>query len=328
MFDKNERVASLIQGAGGQIGLDATLIAVAQQAAQLAKADLATQMVVEMTTLQGTMGRAYALLNGYPAEVADAIFEHWQPRGADDGLPASLPGALLAVTDRLDSLVGLFGVGLAPRATADPYGLRRSALGIIQIMTDRQWDTDLHVLIDLVASAQPVQVSAEARQQVLDFIGGRLQVWLGDQGWAADVLAAVLAEQSSNPYRARVGVEELTEWIKRPNWEAVLDSFARCVRITRSETEHYMIDPAALADPQEKTLYEAYQSAAEGLDKHGNVGAFLRVFEPMIPAVTGFFDHVMVNVEDARLRRNRLALLQAIGSLQTGRADLSLLSGF
>jgi glycyl-tRNA synthetase len=328
MFDKSQRVTSLVETVGGQVGLDATHVAVAQQAAHLAKADLATQMVVEMTSLQGTMGREYALLNDYPPDVADAIFEHWQPRGADDSLPASVPGALLALTDRLDSLVGLFAVGLAPKSTADPYGLRRAALGIIQIMIDRRWDTDLAGLVDLVAGAQPVQVTEEARQQVLEFIGGRLHVWLADQGWAADVLAAVLAEQSTNPYRALVAVQELSEWVRKPGWEAILDSFARCVRITRSESQTYSVNPDMLAEPQEKTLYEAYRMAAAQLDGDGNVDVFLRSFEPMIPAVTGFFDHVMVHVEDETLRQNRLGLLQAIGRMQNGRVDLSQLSGF
>jgi glycyl-tRNA synthetase len=324
MLDKNERVASLIGSVGEQIGLDATPVSVAQRAAYLAKADLATHVVVEMTSLQGAMGREYALLDGNPPDVADAIFEHWQPRGADDKLPAGAPGALLALTDRLDSLVGLFGVGLAPKSTADPYGLRRAALGIIQIMIDRKWDTDLSGLVDLVASAQPVQISDEARKQVLDFIAGRLSVWLGDQGWAADVLAAVLAEQSTNPYRALVAVRELTEWVKRPNWESILDSFARCVRITRSEGQAYTLDPGKLADAHEKALYEAYQKAATALNDRASVDAFLSAFEQAVPAVTNFFDHVMVNVDDEALRYNRIAL----GRLQKGRADLSLLSGF
>lgn len=328
MLDKNERVASLIGPVGQQIGVDATPVSVAQRAAYLAKADLATHVVVEMTSLQGSMGREYALLNGYPPDVADAIFEHWQPRGADDSLPASVPGALLALTDRLDSLVGLFGVGLAPKSTADPYGLRRAALGIIQILVDRKWDTDLANLVDLVASAQPVPITDDARRQVLDFIAGRLNVWLGDQGWSPDVLAAVLAEQSTNPYRALVAVRELSEWVKQPNWESILDSFARCVRITRSESQSFTINPAKLVDAQEKALYEAYQKAASSLDAQANVGAFLSAFEQMVPAVTDFFDHVMVNVEDEALRQNRIALLQAIGNLQKGRADFSLLSGF
>ncbi|MBZ0303535.1 MAG: glycine--tRNA ligase subunit beta [Anaerolineae bacterium] len=328
MLDKSQRVTSLVEAVGHTLGVNATVSAVAQRAAHLAKADLATQMVVEMTALQGTMGREYALLNGYTPDVAEAIYEHWLPRGADDQLPTGRPGALLALTDRLDSLVGLFAAGLAPKSTADPYGLRRAALGIIQIMIDQGWDTDLMALVDLVAAAQPVPVADDARQQVLDFIGGRLQVWLADQGWAADVLAAVLAEQSTNPHRALVAIDELTGWTKRPDWEPILDSFARCVRITRGEKDVYEVDPAALVEAQEKALYDAYQAACAALTPEGNVDAFLSAFEPMIPAVTDFFDHVLVNAEEERLRQNRFGLLQAIGALQHGRADMSLLSGF
>ncbi len=331
MLDKNERIVGLIRPLGDLLGLDTTTVAVAQRAAHLAKADLATQMVVEMTSLQGVMGREYALRSGYPPEVADAIFEHWLPRGADDLLPASAAGALVALADRLDSLTGLFAAGLAPRATADPYGLRRAALGIVQILTARQIDLDLHSAVELAAAAQPIPVSDAVRIQVVEFIGGRLRAWLEEQDWPRDVIGAVLAAQSSNPYRALKGVQQLAAWVRRPDWTPLLDGFARCVRITRSESERYPLDPALLVEPQERALYAAYQQAAAQLDSSdssGSVDAFLSAFAPMLPAVTDFFDHVLVNTDDDALRRNRLGLLQAISAMQHGRADLSQLSGF
>ena len=142
------------------------------------------------------------------------------------------------------------------------------------------------------------------------------------------MLAAVLAEQAANPYRALVAARELTAWVQRPDWPTILDNFARCVRITRSESTHYEVTPSALAEPQEKALYEAYQKAAGQLDSEGSVDSFLNALEPIIPAVTDFFDHVMVNAEDKTLRQNRLGLLQAIGRMQSGRVDLSQLNGF
>ena len=328
MLDKNERVVGLIRPLGDLLGLDTTTVAVAQRAAHLAKADLATQMVVEMTSLQGVMGREYALRSGYPQEVADAIFEHWLPRGADDRLPASAAGALVALADRLDSLTGLFAAGLAPRATADPYGLRRAALGIVQILAARQIDLELHSAVELAAAAQPIPVSDAVRIQVVEFIGGRLRAWLEEQDWPRDVIAAVLAVQSGNPYRALAGVQQLAAWVRRPDWTPLLDGFARCVRITRGEAERYPVDPALLVEPQEQALYAAYQQAAAQLDPGANVDAFLSAFAPMLPAVTAFFDHVLVNTGDDALRRNRLGLLQAISAMQHGRADLSQLSGF
>ncbi|MBC7872314.1 MAG: glycine--tRNA ligase subunit beta [Chitinophagaceae bacterium] len=333
MLDKNRRVAGLMGGLGDLLGLTETEIAIATQAAHLAKADLATKVVVEMTSLQGTMGREYALLNEYPAEVANAIYEHWLPRFAGDNTPNSAAGTLVALVDRLDSLVGLFAAGLAPKSTADPYGLRRAALGIIQILTDKSLDADLVQAVELTAIAQPIEVSSGARAQVLDFIAGRLRVWLSEQGFAADVINAVLAEQSTNPNRALKGAIELATWVQREDWEPLLDGFARCVRITRSETERYTVDEALFVQPEENALYAAYNAAVADLDINGNVNAFLSAFAPMLPAITAFFgtgkgDGVLVNAEDPAVRRNRLGLLQAISALAKGRADLSHLSGF
>ncbi len=331
MLAKNERVAGLVVELGDLLGIDFADVTVAQEAAEIAKADLATSMVVEMTSLQGIMGREYALKSGYSQEVADVVFEHWLPRSADDILPASHAGMLLALADRLDSLVGLFAAGLAPKSTADPYGLRRAALGIIQIMIDNALDADLKAAVNLVAEAQPVPVSAEHKAQVLDFIAGRLRVWLQDSGWAVDVINAVLAEQSSNPYHALQGVEQLSVWVRRDDWELILDGFARCVRITRSESETYPVNPDLFQQPEENALYDAYQLAHARLDS--NVDSFLRAFAPMIPAINAYFgsgkgDGVLVNAEDPAIRKNRLGLLQAISAMQQGRADLSELAGF
>ena len=143
--------------------MSATDIGIASRAGHIAKADLATQMVVEMTSLQGIIGREYALKSGYPQEVADVIAEHWLPQSADDALPSSDAGVLLALTDKLDSLVGLFAAGLAPKSTSDPFGLRRSALGVIQILVQREMDVNLISAIELVATAQPIPVNSSAR---------------------------------------------------------------------------------------------------------------------------------------------------------------------
>jgi len=329
MLDKNERLANVVAAMGELLGYDATNIGIAQKASHIAKADLATQMVVEMTSLQGIMGREYALRQDMPEDVANAIFEHWLPRSAGDKLPASNAGTLLAVADRLDSLVGLFAAGLAPKSTADPYGLRRAALGVIQILVGHQLDVNLWKAVDIIAEAQPITVTHETKEQVIAFIKGRLENWLADEGeYTRDVINAVLAEQAHNPYRAYMGMQELSGWVSGEDWETVLDNFARCVRITRSETAQYIIDPAKLVEPQEKALYEAYQNAVDTLGSEGNVGAFLMVFQPMVPAVAAFFDNVLVHAEDDAVRQNRLGLLQAISQMQANRVDLSELSGF
>jgi glycyl-tRNA synthetase len=328
MLDKSERIVNLVEPLGKLLNIGMIDIGIAQRAATVLKADLATHMVVEMTDLQGIMGREYARLEGYPPEVADAIFEHWLPRSASDRLPANPAGMLLALTDRLDSLVGLFAVGLAPKATADPYGLRRAALGVVQILAHQRLDIDLNAALEEVMRAQPVRVAAQTKTEVLEFIGGRLRAWVEEQDWPRDVIAAVLAEQGANPARALEGLQQLTEWIKRPNWEQVLDGFARCVRITRGEPERYGVNPDLLQESFEKHLYTSYVEAWSRLNPTDNVGAFLDAFEPMLPAITDFFNHVMVNVEEETIRHNRLGLLQAISAMQKGRADLSLMTGF
>jgi len=327
MLDKNNRVAALVPAMAGLLNLSAEDREIAARAAALAKADLATQMVVEMTSLQGVMGRIYALAAGEPRPVAEAIFEHWLPRGAGDRLPETPAGIALALLDRLDSLAGLFAAGLAPRATADPYGLRRAALGVVQILIERGIDLDLADALRPVAAAQPIAVDEATIAAVLDFIAGRLRVYLQGDERGAHLIEAVLAEQSRNPYRAALGVGELALWTARADWAPILDSFARCVRITRDQPR-YSLNPELLREEAEIALFEAYEAAAALLGPRDNVGAMLAAFETMIPAVTRFFDEVLVMDEDAALRENRLALLQAIAGLAAGRADFSQLQGF
>lgn len=328
MREKNDRVAAMICELGAILGFGSAAIDIASQAAQIAKADLATSMVVEMTSLQGVMGREYAVREGYDPAVAGAIAEHWLPSGAGDKLPRSDAGRLLALADKLDSLVGLLAVGLAPKSTSDPYGLRRAALGILRILVEARIPADLRPAIEKVAAAQPLELGLDTRVQVLDFLTARLDNWLSDKlAVPRDVISAVLAEQAANPFRAMQGIEELASWAGKANWESILDSFARCARITRDEGAQ-SLDLDLLTEPQEQSLYAAYSSSVKNLDAEDNIDRFLTVFEGMIPAVTDFFDHVLVHAEDNRLRNNRIALLQKISGLQRGRANLSALDNF
>ncbi|MCY3867747.1 MAG: glycine--tRNA ligase subunit beta [Chloroflexi bacterium] len=328
MREKNDRVAKSVAGLGALLGYDESVIDIAERAAAIAKADLATSMVVEMTSLQGVMGREYALREGADAAVAQAIFEHWLPRGAGDILPASDAGRLLAIADKLDSLVGLFAVGLAPKSTSDPYGLRRNALGIIQILLDQSISVDLRKLIARVAEGQPLAVDGKVKRQLVDFLRGRLDNLLSEtSAFRRDVIKAVLCEQAHDPARAKQGVRELAAWVKREDWEALLDSLARCARITRGEDAQEFA-PDLLRGEQEKSLFTSYQAASSGLCADANIDRFLSAFATMVPAVTAFFDNVLVHADDIALRNNRIALLQRIAGLQKGRADLSQLENF
>ncbi len=213
------------------LGLEADEAVFARRAAHLAKADLVTKMVVEMTSLQGIMGCEYALRDGENPVVAAAIAEQYQP------IPQTKPGLALALSDRLDSLTGLFAAGLAPTGTKDPFGLRRAAIGVVQPLMEHAIDFDLTEAVRKSASLQPVEVTAEVQAQVLDFITGRLSVLLKDAGYRYDVVDAVLAEQAGRPSSAHKAVGQLTAWVARPDWNTILPAYARCVRIIRAAKE-------------------------------------------------------------------------------------------
>ncbi len=332
MLDKARRIESLTGALAPRLGLNPAETATALRAAHLAKADLATQMVVEMTSLQGIMGAEYARRSGEPAEVAQAIREHYLPAGAGDALPASRPGLAVSVADRLDSLTGLFAAGLAPSGSADPFGLRRAALGVTQTLAGRAIDLDLRLTLSAALDLQPaaVQPAAEARAgllgEVLAFITGRLRGQLLEAGYRYDIVDAVLAEQGHNPYRALLGVQQLAAWVQRPDWAPILAAYARCVRITRDQTAEHSLQPERLAEPAEVALHDAYQATAG--QALASLDDFFAVLVPMIPAISRFFDEVLVMAEDPAVRANRLALLWDIARLARGLADFSKLEGF
>ncbi len=331
-YDKATRLEGLAARIGGMLGLADGDLDTAIRAARLAKADLATHMVVEMTSLQGIMGREYALLSGESPAVADAIAEHYQPRQTGDVLPESWPGIVVALADRLDSLVGLLALGMAPTGSADPYGLRRAALGIVQIVMGKRISLDLRQVIDWVAQAQPVEVASDAHAAVLDFIAGRLRVVLKET-YRHDVVEAALGAASHDPYRASVYADQFSRHVAREDWPPILDAYARCVRITRDQPQQYTLKPDAFKEPVERKLYQAYQKAAKAIGGDPDVDVFVAAFEPLVGPISAFFapaaeGGVMVMDQDRAVRENRLALLQHIVALGAGVADFSQLEGF
>ncbi len=327
MLDKSRRLEHLAPWVGEALRFPPTAMEDVRRAAYLCKADLATSMVIEMTSLQGVMGREYARLSGESEAVAQAIYEHYLPRFAGDALPQTEVGIALALADRLDSLAGLFGVGLAPTGSADPYGLRRASLGVVQILLGHGLHLDLRQGLEKAASLMPVAVTDEAIAAAERFVVGRLQVTLREQGFAHDVVEAVLAAQGRDPTAAREAAEQLRAWVARETWPQLLDNYARCVRITRGHPR-YTLEPQALVEPGERALYRALREAEEALDGRRDVDAFLTAFEPLVPHIQRFFDEVLVMTEDETLRRARLALLQRIAALAEGIVDLSRMEGF
>ncbi len=324
MLDKSNRMLILGAELGPMLDLNGvTRIKHLARSIYLAKADLATQMVTEMTSLQGIIGREYALRSGEAAEVAEAIGEQYET------IPQSATGLGLALADRLDSLVGLFAAGLAPSGTKDPFALRRAAIGVVQPLLAHHRDFDLSAAVDLAAKLQPVEVTEETKAAVLTFIEGRLRVVLRERGYAHDVVDAVLGQAGKNPARAARFVEELSAWVAREDWEKILPAYSRCVRIIRSasvESNQWSVDGGQLVESAEKELYEAVLNTENR--KPNTVNDALSEIEKLVPAINNFFDNVLVMDKDEAIKNNRLALVGKVASLMNGLADLSYLEGF
>ncbi len=327
MLDKTDRMVELSKALSKELDLSAEDQAIAERGAWLSKADLATQMVVEMTSLQGVIGRDYALRSGETSDVAKAIEQHYWPAGSGDAIAETMPAVVVGLADRLDSLVGLFAAGLEPTGNADPFGLRRAALGIVQTLIGKQLNLDLGDAVAAAAMLQPIDVSADVQQSVLNFIAGRLHVVLRDSGYRHDVVEAVLAEAASDPFKAATYAAQLGDHVLMPDWEQVLDAYARCVRITRKEDTLHVLNPAGFTHDATQGLYAAYTDATIALVEP-TADSLVETLRNMVPAITLFFDNVMVMDKDQTVRNNNLALLQHISGLANGVADLSKLEGF
>jgi glycyl-tRNA synthetase len=328
MLDKSKRIEAMMPALGQYFKLSEAEQKTALRAAQLCKADLVTHMVVEMTSLQGIMGKYYALHSGETPEVAQALYEHYLPRFTGDALPSGKVGLVLGLADRLDSLAGLFAAGLAPSGTKDPFAQRRAALGLVQLLQGYDLDFDLAEGLALAAKNLPVPADDKSRQACLEFITGRLKNSLTDQGYRYDVVDAVLSEQGGNPASALKAVKELSDWTTRANWLQVLQAYSRCVRITRDQKVAYPVTPEAFQEPSEEKLYAALQELEKSPRRSGSVEDLLAAFVKVVPAINAFFDSVLVMDEDQAVRANRLGLLQKVAGLAKGVADFSVMEGF
>ncbi|MEA3440950.1 MAG: glycine--tRNA ligase subunit beta [Chloroflexota bacterium] len=328
MLDKTQRIVALAEKLAGWLALDDIERDATRRTAELCKADLATQMVIEMTSLQGIMGRYYALDSGEPDAVAEAIFEHYLPRFTGDDIPQTKPGLVVGMADRLDTLVGMFSADLAPSGNKDPFAQRRAALGLVQNLIAWDLDFDLQPAIEAASENLPIPTGAEKKMALQEFIVERLRNTLLDQGDRYDVVDAVLAVQGLNPARAVRAVRSLGSWVARPDWENILPAYARCVRITRPIDERYSVYENALLEPAEAALYQELLEEELSTREQGSVDRFIDSFTPMIPAINRFFDEVLVMTEDESLRQNRLGMLQRIAALSEEVADLSRLESF
>ena len=333
VHDKTERVRALAETIAVSIGGDARL---AGRAAELAKCDLLTSLVGEFPELQGVMGRYYALHDGEPGEVCEAIREQYLPRFAGDALPETRTGMALAIADKLDTIAGIFAIGQRPSGTRDPFGLRRAALGLLRISIERRLDLDLSALIGKSLAGMPFAVPESCAREVYDYIIERLRAYYleggAETGVTTEMFDAVLATQPASPLDFDARLRALAEFLALPDAPGLAAANKRIANILRKAGDRPIvgIDAELLTDPAEQVLCEQVLAVAlkvEPMFAAREYTGALKLLGALRKAVDAFFDGVMVMADDPAVRANRLALLARIQSLFLHAADLSRLPG-
>ena len=313
--EKVRRIETAATALAGELGVDAQdLIA----AAKLAKCDLVSKMVGEFPDLQGLVGRDYAKAAGTPAALADAIFEHYQPRGAGDGLPPGALGAALGLCDRMDTIVGCFAAGLAPTGSADAFGLRRAALGVLRVLVARGWTVPLSRLVDVATGALEgkIKVEAKLRSEILDFFRGRLEGMLAEKQ-PADCVAAAIAAGSDNVPDTAARAAALAQFRQRPDFEPLAVAFKRVANILKGSGASREPDGKLIAAGVESTLWTAFGETRQRASVAFDRGAYLDGLAELAtlrPAIDAYFDGVMIMDKDPAVQAHRLALLGTINA--------------
>ena len=325
--DKTDRIEQLAGEIAKQIGADE---AKAKRAGLLSKCDLMTNMVFEFTDTQGVMGMHYARHDGEDEEVAVALNEQYMPRFAGDELPKSLVASAVALADKFDTLTGIFGIGQAPKGSADPFALRRAALGALRIIVEKNLPLDLEDLVKKSAALFGDKLTNKnVVADVVDFMLGRFRAWYQDEGIAVDVIQAVLARRPTRPADFDARVRAVSHFRTLDSAEALAAANKRVSNIlAKADAAIGEINLTACVEPAEKALAEAVlalRTEVQPLIAQGDYTAVLDKLANLRAPVDSFFDNVMVNAEDPALRQNRLAILSTLQGLFLQVADISVL---
>ena len=325
--DKTDRIEQLAGEIAKQIGADE---AKAKRAGLLSKCDLMTNMVFEFTDTQGVMGMHYARHDGEDEEVAVALNEQYMPRFAGDELPKSLVASAVALADKFDTLTGIFGIGQAPKGSADPFALRRAALGALRIIVEKNLLLDLEDLVKKSAALFGDKLTNKnVVADVVDFMLGRFRAWYQDEGIAVDVIQAVLARRPTRPADFDARVRAVSHFRTLDSAEALAAANKRVSNIlAKADAAIGEINLTACVEPAEKALAEAVlalRTEVQPLIAQGDYTAVLDKLANLRAPVDSFFDNVMVNAEDPALRQNRLAILNTLQDLFLQVADISVL---
>ena len=323
--ERIERLQSIAAHTAAALGADR---AQAERAARLAKADLVTEMVGEFPELQGTMGKYYARLDGEHAAIADAIEQHYRPRFAGDALPESPVATAVALADKLETLVGIWGIGLIPTGDKDPYALRRAALGILRMLM--QHGLDVNDLIQTAFSSFPQGLlNDKTPAEVADFMQARLAVLLQND-YPQDIVAAVLAKQPRRLDDVVAKLQAVAAFKQLPEAAALAAANKRVQNLLKkADAELGAVNESLLQQDEEKALYAAAQGLQPKISAavaEGNFQTALSELASVKPQVDAFFDGVMVMAEDAAVKQNRLNLLNRLAEQMNAVADIALLS--
>ncbi|KAJ7950770.1 Glycine--tRNA ligase 2, chloroplastic/mitochondrial [Quillaja saponaria] len=330
MLDKITRVEKIVTKLSFILGVGQDMHQIIQDAASLAMSDLATAVVTEFTALSGIMGRHYALRDGYSEQIAEALLEITLPRYSGDTLPKTDAGIVLAIADRLDSLVGLFAAGCQPSSTNDPFGLRRISYGLVQLLVEKNKNIDFKQALELAAYVQPVKVDASTIHDAHQFVTRRLEQYLVDKGVSTEVVRSILAERANLPSLAAKSAYKMEELSRGKLFPKVVEAYSRPTRIVRGKELDLdlEVDASAFETDEERALWSSFLSVKGKTNSSLEVDDFVEISSQLIQPLEDFFDHVFVMVDDEKIRKNRLTLLKKIAELPKGIADLTVLPGF
>lgn len=328
LHEKSQRVSRLAADMAKQLGGDKQQ---AQRAAMLSRCDLMSEMVYEFPELQGIMGRYYAAHDKEPGDIAQALDEFYMPRFAGDELPATKTGQALALAERIDTLVGIFGIGQPPTGSKDPFALRRAALGVLRIMIECSLDLDLKAQIDQAVSLLKDKLTVkDTGKQVFEFLMERLRAYYQDQGVAHDTFEAVLEVEPVKPidFHDRIkAVGGFRQMVEAESLAAANKRISNILKKAKVKIADSYKDKL-LQDKEEKELAKQLAAVSKKVDpllaKHDYENA-MKAMAGLRDVVDAFFDKVMVMAEDTKLRDNRLALLNQLRNLFLGVADISVL---
>jgi len=329
IFAKTERVANLAASLAPAVGANAEQ---ARRAAELSKSDLVTDMVLEFDKLQGLMGRYYALHDGEQTDVAEALYEQYLPKFAGDKLPTTAVGTTLALADRIDTLVGIFGIGMTPTGSKDPFALRRASLGVLRLLVEKNISVDLHdVLTNAAAQFDVIDDKTKTVEQVLSYMLDRFKAWYEDDGIPAEVFISVAAQQLSEPLDIHQRVQAVHSFSQLPEASALAAANKRVSNILAKQTDsatNTCVDTSLLVESAEISLatqLTELEAIVAPLLVDRNYSEAMKVLAALHEPVDNFFDDVMVMTDDEALRNNRIALLIKLRNLFLGVADISLL---